>query len=102
MTKLEKHRAYMRMAVKRLREQVYEAIKQHKVKMGCYECGYNKNHAALQFDHVVARNKTGEKYKRPENWTTFEKLINDSNVRVLCANCHCIKTHEHKDHSRGA
>jgi len=68
----------------------------------CEECGYNKHPEILQFDHVEAQ---GNKHNtpafsmklrgsilRPELWDEF------AHIRVLCPNCHVLKTLSNKEY----
>jgi 5-methylcytosine-specific restriction endonuclease McrA len=72
-------------------------LNQYRLASGCAFCGYAKNAAALQFDHInPVKRKKGKEV--PQNMSDAKKLISDSNVQVLCANCHCIKTRENKDY----
>jgi len=68
-----------------------------RVSKGCASCGYKANAAALQFDHIVPLGNSLER-SSPKTLKQVTALINDPNVQVLCANCHCIKTRENKDY----
>jgi hypothetical protein len=71
----------------------------------CNRCGYNENIAALQIDHIEPLRRKYEE-KRKDALTTGSNLarmiangsIELSTVQLLCANCHCIKTHEEDRH----
>jgi 5-methylcytosine-specific restriction endonuclease McrA len=74
---------------------------QYKLEKGCAKCGYNEHPAALEFDHIVpVRTKTKKRYGS-RNKKEFFNIINDSNIQVLCANCHRIKTRENGDYLVG-
>lgn len=75
-----------------------EYIKQYKLNKGCELCGYNKNAAALSFDHIDPntkyRTRTGKIMQPSDLFKDHKeysmKVINDeiAKCRVLCANCH--------------
>lgn len=65
-----------------------------KVRRGCSDCGYNKHHAALQFDHVPGRNYAKKRLVHMlgatlDRFVEYVKLLD-----VVCANCHSIRSFE--------
>lgn len=87
-----------RLAVHNLRKKVVKRLREFKLSKGCFKCGYKESVLALQFDHINPRTDTSRHWKTPENYVTMKTLMDDPNIQVLCANCHCIKTHENKDY----
>lgn len=77
-------------------ERKIELIHQHKLSLGCADCGYNKHPAALEFDHRPGEKKLfniGEKvgsYAIERIWAEIAKCD------VVCANCHAIRTAERR------
>lgn len=71
-------------------KKVQRYLREHKISIGCADCGYKGHHAALEFDHVK-----GEK----ELNVCFSKSIEQAKkeikkCEVVCANCHKIRTFE--------
>lgn len=64
----------------------------------CKKCGYKKNYAALQIDHIVPIRRTVlQRTKMNGSMLTravANGRIDPKTVQLLCANCHAIKTHE--------
>ena len=65
----------------------------------CKRCGYDENIFALQIDHIEPQ-KLPRKNKESA-WNGLRTisllargLITTKGLQLLCANCHCIKTHE--------
>jgi len=84
-----------------LQSKIRDFLNEYRVNVGCANCGYNENYAALQFDHIIPEPLGSRKKRRtnlPQSMNDAKKFINDSNIQVLCANCHCIKTRENKDY----
>lgn len=60
----------------------------------CVDCGFNKHHTALEFDHV-----RGEKLDAISNMLNhmiaFETILKEvEKCELVCANCHAIRTYE--------
>jgi 5-methylcytosine-specific restriction endonuclease McrA len=70
-------------------KRVREAAAAAKVAAGCAACGYNAHADALEFDHILPVGKGRVQVSSPSN---LDKILNDPNVQVLCANCHAIKS----------
>ena len=72
----------------------------YKLMKGCARCGYNKHHAALEFNHI---NPELKRYCLSSNYvhvyckkntkTKIEYKKELANCEVLCANCHNIHTY---------
>src|SRR5512138_3700549 len=80
---------------KERRREIREAIKEFKLKAGCARCGYADHPDALQFDHIVPlgsykKNRGEVKRNIPDSWAKLDRLFKDTNVQILCANCHSI------------
>ena len=75
-----------------------EAIK--KLGNKCVSCGYNGNIHALEIDHIVPLHDINKNRKQEKEYgiTFYRKIINgikdNTELQVLCANCHRIKTFE--------
>lgn len=70
-----------------------EFLVAYKLKSGCVDCGYNKHHAGLQFDHLPGF----KKYANVASLTyrSREVLLEEiSKCEVVCGTCHCIRTFE--------
>lgn len=73
-----------------------KVVEQIKLEYGCKVCGYNKNPAALEFDHRDPTTKyrpvAGMMYRSMR--AILEEIVK---CDVLCANCHQVKSvAEHK------
>lgn len=67
-------------------------LKEYLVNRGCVDCGYNKHHAALEFDHMPGF----VKYKNVMAmcWDSWEKIWAEvDKCEVVCSNCHSIRTY---------
>ena len=63
---------------------------------GCSNCGYNKNHAALDFHHIDESAKTFQLDIRSLSNRTMSKIKDEANKCILlCANCH--REHHHPE-----
>jgi len=69
--------------------------RQYKLEKGCADCGYNKHHAGLQFDHmpgfIKSSNVTALLYRNRE-----AILAEIAKCEVVCSTCHSIRTFERK------
>lgn len=86
---------------RKLQASIRDFLNEYRISAGCAKCGYNEHHAALQFDHIVPESLGSRKKRRtslPQSLADAKRFVNDSNIQVLCANCHCIKTRENKDY----
>lgn len=61
-----------------------------KLTAGCFDCGYNANAFALDFDHVIGKKSFGLGYGPTRAWKPL--LAEIAKCVVRCANCHRIKT----------
>ena len=72
------------------RKKIQEFIRNYKLSKGCSDCGYNKHHAALEFDHV-----DGEKEFNVCNAKSIKQAKEEiKKCEVVCSNCHRIRTYE--------
>ena len=66
---------------------------------GCENCGYNANGVALDLDHIEPGKKaftvSEGRTISSKRWTTVKKEL--SKCRVLCKNCHAVKTYVNQD-----
>ena len=70
----------------------YYWLNKYKTSKGCEDCGYNSHAVALDFDHINPREKSFNISARVD-LSTVKTIINEvRKCRVLCANCHRIKT----------
>ena len=78
----------------------YYWINKYKVLKGCENCGYNAHGVALDFDHIDRSEKKFTIARRVD-LSTIKTLFKEiRKCRILCANCHRIKTLEAKDFER--
>lgn len=71
-----------------------DIIKDHKLKIGCSRCGYNKSSSALHFHHLGDKiNNIAKMCTQGRSmdiiWSEIDKCI------CLCSNCHA-EEHEHE------
>lgn len=83
--------------INKLRKQANERNKkiknflaEYKVKIKCVDCGYDKHHSALDFDHIKGDKKMN---------VCFAKSISQAKkeiekCEVVCSNCHRIRTYK--------
>lgn len=69
-----------------------ERINAYKIARGCCVCGYNSHPAALHFDHVEGEKEFNISGDPKTAWSRIEAEM--AKCRVVCANCHSIKTYE--------
>lgn len=83
------------------RRRIQVLVNDYKMSKGCAQCGYNKHPYALQFDHINQinnREKSRPRYGsdgsvlRAESLKSLDKVKTDTNIQVLCGNCHNIKS----------
>tara|TARA_R100000458_G_C8009269_1_gene74083 strand:+ start:63 stop:488 length:426 start_codon:yes stop_codon:yes gene_type:complete len=75
-------------------------LTKYKLYKGCERCGYNEHGCALHFDHIDPSKK--KKQVSTIIKSTIKNLILEvRKCRVLCANCHAVKTHEDRQIARG-
>ena len=61
----------------------------YKMKLGCIDCGYNKHHSALEFDHVKGEKKLN--ISLAKSITQAKEEI--KKCEVVCSNCHRVRTY---------
>lgn len=65
-------------------------VQQYKVEQGCVDCGYNKHHAGLEFDHVLPhRRGTVASQMGKSRKVILEEI---AHCEVVCGTCHQIRT----------
>lgn len=82
------------------KQRLHTMICKAKLERGCAACGYNSHPYALQFDHIQPiKNKTRSRPRwrnadvlRVESLISLQRALVDTNIQVLCSNCHSIKT----------
>jgi len=66
-------------------------INEIKLRLGCENCGYKEHAVALDFDHIDPTTKTSNVARFRHS--SMERLKNEvAKCRVLCSNCHRVKT----------
>lgn len=79
------------------RRVLFDAIK---VAIGCAQCGYSENPAALQFDHLSPETKAfhiGSQISR----NIYRLMDEIEKCQVLCANCHAVKSADESRQKHG-
>lgn len=65
----------------------------------CAECGFD-DWRTFHIDHINGGgNQERKKLHRTTIWTKI--LEGSDEYQLLCANCHCIKSHDRKEYSGG-
>ena len=67
-------------------------LNKYKEAKGCSRCGYNENGVALDFDHIDSSIKKFNISHRLPNSTLKPLFAEIRKCRLLCANCHRIRT----------
>ena len=80
------------------RAEVKQWVDAFKVEKGCEMCGYNAHPAALDFDHIDRSTKAFDVSQFLGRKADEDIKLEIAKCRVLCANCHRIKSYENKDH----
>lgn len=68
-------------------------LQNYKVDKGCADCGYNSNHAGLEFDHLA------EKFKNIGSMLEYSMkrvLAEVAKCDVVCGTCHNIRTYNRR------
>lgn len=94
LSKIRKERYHTTGKARYLRRRSW--INKYKEAKGCSECGYNKHGVAIDFDHI---DPTTKKFNISHRLalTTLTSLFREiRKCRLLCANCHRIKTLEER------
>jgi hypothetical protein len=75
-----------------LKEQRREVLDAYKLAFGCERCGYRDDPLALDFDHKDPSQKGGTVSQMLSY--TWDRIFTEvAKCRVLCANCHRVRTH---------
>lgn len=117
--KQAKHRDAQYIEHDRDRERLHDARTQNrlwwrdvagtfKLRQGCEQCGYSIHAVALDFDHIDPRAKSIAISRfvalglDPDSAEAQDKFVSEVlKCRVLCANCHRVKTREARDYVTG-
>lgn len=65
-----------------------------KLGRGCLDCGYNKHHSALEFDHVRGAKLDNISKLLGANIVLLAREV--AKCDVVCANCHRIRTEQRR------
>jgi hypothetical protein len=68
-------------------------LREYKVAKGCADCGWNKHHAGLEFDHLSDKFKNMGEMVRYKTARMMEEL---SKCEVVCGTCHNLRTWQRK------
>ena len=89
----EKNKESCKKRSRAIRARNRDLMHKRKLQRGCECCGYKQSAVALDFDHKVPDEKINEVALM--GTASREKLIQEMDkCRILCANCHRIKTYE--------
>ena len=75
-------------------------VDEYKVSRGCERCGFDSHPAALDFDHMDRSLKSFEISQHIGLKSDDELVAEIQKCRILCANCHRIKSFEEGDYLR--
>ena len=70
-------------------------LHEYKLDKGCERCGYKENPYALQFDHIdpTKKSRTSKCRRGIRIEWSISRIVDEMKLcRVLCANCHSIRT----------
>lgn len=67
-------------------------LRQHKVAVGCADCGFKDHHAALEFHHTSDDKNINISFAKSIGQATREM----EKCEVLCSNCHRIRHWEER------
>lgn len=98
---IEEYRKYMATYMRERYRKNTLIIRQLKVDRGCTDCGYNHNHAALEFDHLNGRESDRDTVAQLMGKSIKRILEEVEKCEVVCANCHRIRTFNRLQESRG-
>lgn len=98
----EQYNAYMREYMKKRYEKNVAWMREYKIQQGCADCGWNKHHAGLEFDHLESRHS--------DDSVTVARLMGKSIKRiqaeiakceVVCGTCHNMRTWNRRQNDMG-
>lgn len=72
-----------------------EWLQRHKVEKGCADCGYNKHHAGLEFDHIEVRLRGTVSSQVGKSLKCLQEEVD--RCEVVCGTCHNIRTWKRKN-----
>lgn len=70
-------------------KKVKEFLANYKLAKKCMDCGYDKHHSALEFDHVKGKKHFNVCFASSITQARKEML----KCEVVCSNCHRIRTY---------
>lgn len=74
-----------------LRRRRRKLVHEHKMSLGCVDCGYAENASALEWDHRPGVEKLGDPSKMA--YGPLDKYLEEiAKCDLVCANCHRIRT----------
>jgi hypothetical protein len=74
-------------------------VQKYKMLKGCCICGFNKHYSALDFDHINRDKKIKNVSRLVTDTCSWKTVVEEiKKCRVLCANCHRLKTHKNKEY----
>lgn len=97
---IEEYRAYMATYMRERYRKNTLVIRQLKLDRGCKDCGYNTNHAALEFDHLNGRDSDRDTVAQLMGKSINRIMEEIAKCDVVCANCHRIRTFNRLQQSR--
>lgn len=74
---------------KNRRDEIQKFIRDFKVQVGCMDCGYNKHHVALEFDHISDNKEINVCNAK----SVMQAKMEIAKCEVVCSNCHRIRTY---------
>ena len=78
-----------------------ELVGDYKVRIGCYDCGYNQHPAALDLDHLPGFEKKATVSQLVEGDYSLSVIFAEiEKCEVVCSNCHRIRTSMRRKESR--
>jgi hypothetical protein len=70
-----------------MRSKINDMLREHKLAVGCADCGFRTHHAALEFHHVGDDKEINLSFAK--SITQAEREM--KKCQVLCSNCHRIR-----------
>lgn len=70
-------------------KKIKQFLADYKLEKGCIDCGYNKHHSALEFDHIKGKKTLNIAWAK--SISQAKKEI--EKCEVVCSNCHRVRTY---------
>lgn len=70
-----------------MRERINSLLREHKLAVGCDDCGYRAHHVALEFHHVSGDKQINLSFAKSVAQAQREM----EKCEVLCSNCHRVR-----------